>query len=289
MSRWPWSVTLFLAALAVLWGGLLLSGMLFPERQDKRVYDWPANAEAVRRVVVDVRESSDVVALAWTPDAAPRVEAAEAPYSPPALALVVEGDTLFLRRKPQAAPGEAEAPPRQGLRRVRGIKLFLPLAVHWVQASELTLVGDSPVPPRLTLAGQSLTVDSHGLANRMESLHLLGLGARCPNESGSGHARVSVVAARIDALQIGMTGGSLGLSDIGHLPGVDLRAPGDTSLRIDHLLDLPKLQRLPWTPESDGELRAQAVRQAPTEEEEPTSGCLRPRIRMKETPVNAGG
>ncbi|WP_123812286.1 hypothetical protein [Ottowia oryzae] len=79
-----------------------------------------------------------------------------------------------------------------------------------------------------------------------------------------------------------MTGGSLSLSHVAHLPRIGLRAPDDTDLKIDRVADLPKIQRVPPTPESERALHERAANQTHAESaDDAPSGCRQRRGRVK--------
>jgi hypothetical protein len=247
MSRQRWALPLFVAALAVFWGGLFLSGMLFHERDGKRAYPWPADAAAVRQVVIEVPDSS--ADLSWSADHAPGLEAIEPAYAQPSLVLVREGDTLYVRPSPalQAAPGRHH-------RRGGSLKLRLPRQVERVVGDELTLAqGTAPV--RLELVGQRVQAPTGQLDSPIQRLRVVGAGVPCPRSAAEGQATLSIEAANVQQLEVDILGGRVSLKELGKLPVVSLRGPANVSLGIDHVGDLARLRTERLPPERQAELQ----------------------------------
>ena len=176
MSRRRWALPLIVAALVVFWGGLGLSGALFPEREGDRIYAWSAqDAAEVRQVVVDVPDADWMrTELTWSTDEPPQLQSSEPAYAAPRLVLVREGEVLYIRANPQAHDGQAHDVRRSYARR---LQLRLPMQVVKVTGRMLEL-NPGPAPRRLELQGDQVEVMSSRLNNDIEHLLVVGLGVR---------------------------------------------------------------------------------------------------------------
>lgn len=237
MSRRRWALPLFVAALVVFWGGLGLSGALFPEREGDRIYAWSAqDAAEVRQVVVDVPDADWMrTELTWSTDEPPQLQSSEPAYAAPRLVLVREGEVLYIRANPQAHDGQAHDVRRSYARR---LQLRLPMQVVKVTGRMLEL-NPGPAPRRLELQGDQVEVMSSRLNNDIEHLLVVGLGVRCGRESG-----LTVQASRVQALEVDVLRGAVSLDDFGHLPAVPVRGPQDVVLKVDQI---GKLGQVRWS------------------------------------------
>ncbi len=271
-----WALPLFLASMAVFWGGLGLSGALFPERGDDRVYAWSAqDAAEVRQVVVELPNADWLsVELTWSASEPPQLKSNESAYAVPWLVLVREGDTLYVRPNPERQREGQTALYRRG----GGLELRLPMQVTQVSAPALNIVS-GPVPPQLTLAGGLVRVNGNGLHNDIAALRVMGL-VRCEPSGPQQRSDLTVSASRVQALQVEVVHGKLSLSDFSHLAQVALHGPADTALEVDSVGDLAKLQWTELSAEREATLREASTRVAAMSAE---TACQTssPRIRMK--------
>ena len=243
-----WTLPLFGAAVAVFWAGLWLSGTLFPARADKRVYGWPADAVAVRQVVIEVPSSG--ADLRWAATEAPRMETNEPPYAEPRLTLVREGDTLYVRRNP-AAQASSRRYQRHNLR------LTLPRTVVRVSGNDLSM-HDGEAPAQLELAGRNVRVRTQSIDGTVDHLRVLALGTRCDGTSDQVSSEVLVEASGLKRLEVETLGGKVQLQHLRGVTAMSLRGPDDLALSIDRVGQLARLDFGALPPERQAAMRQQA-------------------------------
>ena len=272
MSRRHWALPLFAAAVVVFWGGLLLSGTLFPERGEKRVYEWPADAAAVRQVVVEGEHNH--VSLIWSATETPRLETEQPGYAVPELLLVVQGDALHVRANPAARPaGSPQRRYRYGYRAPS--KLYLPMQVQRVVGDTLRW-DEGDAPERAELVGSDLSVNTTRLQGDIAELRLTGVRSRC---RGYSSGIMTLDAAKVRALAVDALGGSVKLNNLSQLESVPLHGPDELELTVGRMTDVHKLKLAPLTAAREAELHAvsaQAHLRDPDEDCKPPLTCKKP-------------
>ncbi|MFV0680806.1 hypothetical protein [Ottowia sp.] len=278
-----WALPLVLLAFAVLAGSMMLSAMLFPDQSTSRTYRWPAaDTATLRRVVVAPAVGRGVqTQLEWSDDAALEITANENQSFEPALVLRQQGDTLYIdQRLPVPASNERRH------RQIRHLTLRLPMQVHQIEADEISLHESAPM--RLALQGRRVNVNLAGLHRNIEHLRITGLNDGCELLASWRGPRLTVRAGQVHQLQIETLSGHVELNDFGGVDVVTLHSPPETTLLVDKVGDLPKLQWHALSSERSAALnelsRQRAAASVGTASDD-DHACPSPDIRMKRSPA----
>ncbi|MDO5625221.1 MAG: hypothetical protein Q4G71_11085 [Pseudomonadota bacterium] len=240
-TRRPLAPWLLAAALLLFWACLLVAGRLAPRQADETLLTLDAaQAAAVRRVVLDWAQpqhpQEPVARFDVLDDPTLRVRIRAPGQRLPGVALVVQGDTLFVRHNASAAvPGAAAGKPAF----VGSVGIEVPAYVTTLQARRSSVrVRTARALPGLALHAESLN-DFEG---PVDSLRVHGLpDADC---------RARFFDLRLDAQQVrrlwvSAPNHSVDIRGTAALAALSIEAPHDVPLKVDHIAATRLLQ---WTP-----------------------------------------